>query len=163
LASRIYKWLVIITLLGVPLVNLQVAGREHLVPHQSYVVIANHQSLVGIFLLYGFLESDLKSVMKKELHQVPALGLACAAMGHILINRSNTDAALASINQTSKRVKDGIDLRPGRAALIFGAPIPTQGHTGDDLTSLIDMNREAMLAQLGQSIEQDRRSIQDGL
>jgi hypothetical protein len=37
--------------------------------------------------------------------------------------------------------------------LVFGEPISTLGHSSDDLTSLLDMSRAAMLAQLGQSAE----------
>jgi 1-acyl-sn-glycerol-3-phosphate acyltransferase len=60
--------------------------------------VANHQSLIDIYVLYGFLGVDIKWVMKRELRAVPVLGLTCELMGHILVDRSNTDAALESIN-----------------------------------------------------------------
>lgn len=109
-ASRVFGSLWARLNVGVSRVKLKVVGREHLVPHQSYVIIANHQSLFDILLLYGFLELDIKWVMKKELRRLPVLGFACAAMGHILIDRSNTSAALASINKASERIKNGISV-----------------------------------------------------
>jgi 1-acyl-sn-glycerol-3-phosphate acyltransferase len=211
-ASRVFGSLWARLNVGVSLVKLKVVGREHLVPHQSYVIIANHQSLFDILLLYGFLELDIKWVMKKELRQLPVLGFACAAMGHILIDRSNTSAALASINQASDRIKNGIsvvffpegtrsrnanllpfkkgafrlavelqlpilpvtiigsgdilptgglNLRPGTASLTFGAPISTQGHSSDDLTSLIHISRDAMSRQLGQATKEPKTNTEE--
>ena len=47
---------------------------------------------------------------EKELRAVPILGIACELMGHILIDRSNTEAALKSINDAQARVKDGVSV-----------------------------------------------------
>jgi 1-acyl-sn-glycerol-3-phosphate acyltransferase len=85
-------------------------GRENLNPSRSYVVVSNHQSLYDIYVLYGFLGVDFKWVMKSELRSVPVLGAACAAMGHIMVDRSNTGAALASINSARSSIVDGISV-----------------------------------------------------
>ena len=90
---------------AVSLMSVGVAGAEHIDPKQSYIIVANHQSLIDIYALYGFLGIDFKWVMKKELRAVPVLGIACELMGHILIDRSNTDAALKSINDAQARIK----------------------------------------------------------
>jgi 1-acyl-sn-glycerol-3-phosphate acyltransferase len=92
----------------VTLMSVQVEGREHLVPGQSYVLAANHLSLVDIYLLYGFTGLDLKWVMKQELRRVPVLGLACKLMGHIYVDRSNSEAALASIRKAREQIRDGM-------------------------------------------------------
>jgi 1-acyl-sn-glycerol-3-phosphate acyltransferase len=109
-ASRVFGTLWARLNTGISLVTLEVVGRDQVVPHQSYVIVANHQSLFDILLLYGFLGMDIKWVMKKELRQVPVLGFACAAMGHILIDRSNTQAALGSINQARARIIEGVSV-----------------------------------------------------
>tara|TARA_R110002073_G_scaffold1364_17_gene9574 strand:+ start:1031 stop:1804 length:774 start_codon:yes stop_codon:yes gene_type:complete len=83
---------------------------ENLDPNRSYVIVSNHQSLYDIYVLYGFLGIDIKWVMKQELRAVPVLGAACEAMGHIIIDRSNTDAALNSINSARSRIVDGISV-----------------------------------------------------
>ena len=95
---------------AVVMMSIDVEGREHVDPKQSYVIVANHQSLIDIYALYGFLGIDFKWVMKKELRAVPVLGVCCELMGHILIDRSNTDAALSSINHAKARIRDGMSV-----------------------------------------------------
>ena len=46
--------------------------------------------------------------MKKELRSVPILDVACGTMGHIIVDRSNTGAALETINLARKRIIDGM-------------------------------------------------------
>jgi 1-acyl-sn-glycerol-3-phosphate acyltransferase len=93
--------------------RVTVVGRENLDPAKSYVMVANHQSQYDIMLLYGWLEVDFKWVMKQELRKIPALGLACARLGHIFIDRSDRQAALASIEAAKAR------LEPGTSVLFF--------------------------------------------
>ena len=84
-----------------------VIGRENVDPLQSYVIVSNHQSQFDIFVLYGWLDIDFKWVMKQELRKVPVLGIACERLGHIYVDRSNREAALASINAAKQRIVDG--------------------------------------------------------
>ncbi len=86
---------------------VSVYGRENIDPRQSYVIVSNHQSQYDIFVLYGWLGIDFKWVMKQELRNVPALGWACEKVGHIFIDRSNTEKALASINAARKKIING--------------------------------------------------------
>jgi len=72
--------------------------------------VANHQSLADIYVVYGYSGIDFKWVMKKELRSIPLFGLACEMMGHIIVDRSNTTAALESINLARNRIKDGISV-----------------------------------------------------
>jgi 1-acyl-sn-glycerol-3-phosphate acyltransferase len=87
--------------------RVTVKGRENVDPSQSYVIVSNHQSQFDIFVLYGWLDIDFKWVMKKELRKVPAIGIACERLGHIYVDRSNREAALASINAAKQRIVDG--------------------------------------------------------
>lgn len=86
---------------------LRVQGREHIAPRQSYVIVSNHQSHYDIFVLYGWLGIDFKWVMKMELRKVPALGLACDKIGHIYIDRKNTEAAIRTIREARRRIVNG--------------------------------------------------------
>jgi 1-acyl-sn-glycerol-3-phosphate acyltransferase len=86
---------------------VRVRGREHIDPNQSYVLVANHQSHYDVFVLYGWLGIDFKWVMKQELRKIPALGFACEKIGHIYIDRSNHQAALASIEAAKDRIVNG--------------------------------------------------------
>lgn len=84
-----------------------VNGRENIDPGQSYVIVSNHLSHFDIFALYGWLDIDFKWVMKQELRKVPVLGYWCDIMGHVYIDRSNREAALASLEEAQKRIVNG--------------------------------------------------------
>ena len=86
---------------------VKVTGRENIDPRQSYVVVANHQSLYDVFVLYGFLGIDFKWVMKQEMRSVPGLGIGCEKVGHIFVDRSNRQAALASIKAAESKIRNG--------------------------------------------------------
>ena len=89
---------------------VKVTGREHIDKKQSYVIVSNHQSHYDIFLLYGWLGVDFRWVMKQELRNVPALGIACERIGHIFIDRSNTDSAITSLNAAKKKIVNGTSI-----------------------------------------------------
>jgi len=84
-----------------------VRGRHHIDKRQSYVIVSNHLSHYDIFVLYGWLGIDFKWVMKKELRSLPALGAACEKMGHIYIDRSNRETAIASLEEAKKGIVNG--------------------------------------------------------
>jgi 1-acyl-sn-glycerol-3-phosphate acyltransferase len=94
----------------VSLMRVCVTGSEFLDPNESYVFIANHQSQLDIYAIYGFLGRDIKWVIKQELRSVPILGLVCESMGHIFVDRSNTETALQSINDARERITDGVSI-----------------------------------------------------
>jgi 1-acyl-sn-glycerol-3-phosphate acyltransferase len=58
--------------------------------------------------------------MKKELENVPFLGPACKAMGHIFIDRSDTEKAVESINAARKKIVNGTSV------LFFSGGVPQQ-------------------------------------
>jgi 1-acyl-sn-glycerol-3-phosphate acyltransferase len=87
--------------------KVRVEGRENINLQQSYVLVSNHQSQYDIFVLYGWLGVDFKWVMKQELRRVLGIGVACARLGHIYIDRSNHAAAMATLEAAKKRIVDG--------------------------------------------------------
>jgi 1-acyl-sn-glycerol-3-phosphate acyltransferase len=87
--------------------RVSVSGRENADPRRSYVIVCNHQSHADVLALYGWLDLDFKWVMKQELRRVPGLGVGCEKLGHIFIDRSNRQAALASINAARERLVAG--------------------------------------------------------
>ncbi len=89
---------------------VSVRGRHHIDKKQSYVIISNHLSHYDIFVLYGWLGIDFKWVMKKELRNLPALGAACEKIGHIYIDRSNRETAIASLEEAKKRIVNGTSI-----------------------------------------------------
>ena len=102
--------------------TLDIEGLASLDTGRSYVVVSNHLSQFDIPVLYGWLPLDLKWVMKKELRQVPAIGVACEAMGHIFLDRSNTEESFRVLQQVKG------NLRPGTSILFF--PEGTRSRNG---------------------------------
>ena len=75
-------------IIWVSLLPIKVEGREHLRKDQSYVFVSNHQGSFDIFIIYGFLGRNFKWMMKKSLRNIPFVGSACAAAGHIFVDNS---------------------------------------------------------------------------
>jgi 1-acyl-sn-glycerol-3-phosphate acyltransferase len=86
---------------------VEVIGRENIDTKQSYVIVSNHQSHYDIFVLYGWIGIDIKWVMKASLRKIPFLGPACARLGHIYIDRSNSRSAIESINRAKEKIVNG--------------------------------------------------------
>ena len=89
---------------------IKTVGRENIDKNKSYVVISNHQSHYDILALVGFFKLNLKWVIKKELRKVPFFGFACEKVGHIFIDRSNREAALASIQEAKKSISGNVGI-----------------------------------------------------
>ena len=85
-----------------------VEGLEHIQPGQSYVFVSNHQSMFDVWLIYGWLPVIFKWLMKAELRRVPFVGIACKAAGHIFVDRKNPKAAIESMEDIKKQLKDGV-------------------------------------------------------
>lgn len=113
--SRSVLWLL--------LVPIKVTGRENVDSNQSYVFVANHQSFLDVFAVYGWLPNNFKWLMKKELRKIPFVGTACAVAGHIFVDRSNPRAAMESLTYIKAQLHDGI------STVIF--PEGTRTKTGE--------------------------------
>jgi 1-acyl-sn-glycerol-3-phosphate acyltransferase len=87
------------------------------------VIVANHQSHYDIFLLYGWLGVDFKWVMKQELRKAPMIGVACDRLGHIFVDRSDRQAAIASLQTAKERIRNGTS--------VFFFPEGTRSRSGD--------------------------------
>lgn len=98
--SRSFFWLMFLP--------VSVDGQEHIVPGQSYVFVANHQSMFDVWLVYGWLPVIFKWLMKAELRKVPFVGTGCRAAGHIFIDRRNTKAAMESLKEVEKQLVNGV-------------------------------------------------------
>jgi len=88
-------------------IRVRVRGRQNIVKTQSYVIVVNHQSQYDIFVIYGWLGIDFKWVMKQELRKVPGLGIGCEKVGHIFIDRTNHEKAVASLKAAKEKIVNG--------------------------------------------------------
>lgn len=93
---------------------LTIVGKEHLPQKgETYVVIANHQSMFDIFVLYGYVQLPFKWVLKEGLRKMPTIGKACEAAKFIFVD----DSKPSSIAQTMEQGKE--TLRNGHSIFIF--------------------------------------------
>ena len=79
--GRWWGWVIIRVLL----LPVKVEGRENLQSGQSYVFVSNHQGAFDIFLIYGFLQRNFKWMMKRQIRNIPLVGLACEASHQIFV------------------------------------------------------------------------------
>lgn len=98
--SKSFFWLLFI--------KPEITGLENIQPGQSYVFVSNHESMADVFAIYGWLPVVFKWIMKQELRHAPFVGPACAAAGHIFIDRSSRLAAKKSIEAAEHILKDGV-------------------------------------------------------
>ena len=89
------------------LVRVKVQGNENIDSKASYILVANHQSIYDIPLVYGWLNNNFKWIMKKELRRLPIIGKTCELMGHIFIDRSHPMRAKQSLEVAKKNLKQG--------------------------------------------------------
>lgn len=99
---------------GIVPLKVHIRGRNNYSRDQSYVIVANHQSMVDIPILHGHLGLNIKWIMKKELGEIPIFGSACQHLGCICVDRSDHDAALKSIQEAEKKLT-------GNASVFFFA------------------------------------------
>lgn len=92
------------------LTSVKVYGKEKLDPEKSYILIANHSSSFDIYAIFGWIGRNIRWVMKKELTKIPLFGWATRASGQIAVDRSNSQAAIDSINEARKTMKPGVSI-----------------------------------------------------
>ncbi len=92
------------------LCRIKSTGHENLDENTSYVFIANHQGAFDIFLIYGFLNQNIKWVQKASLRKVPFVGKASEIAGHVFVDNSSVASRLGSISKTKKAIVDGVSM-----------------------------------------------------
>jgi 1-acyl-sn-glycerol-3-phosphate acyltransferase len=103
-------------------IRVRFQGRENADPTRAYVVVANHQSMVDIPVLHGWLGLRIKWVMKKELRKIPVFGHACESLGCIYVDRSDREAAIRAMKEAETFLDE-------TASVIF-FPEGTRSRTG---------------------------------
>ncbi len=89
---------------------VSVEGHENARPGQSYIIVCNHESQYDILLIYGWLNLDLKWVMKKDLRKIPGIGIGCEKVGNIIVDRKDPEQAHAAINDALQVLNKGIGI-----------------------------------------------------
>lgn len=90
--------------------KVSVRKSELIEPSKSYVFIANHQGAFDVFLVYGFLNQNIKWVQKHELRKIPFVGKASEIAGHVFVDNSSKKAMIRTIDKVEKELEDGASI-----------------------------------------------------
>jgi 1-acyl-sn-glycerol-3-phosphate acyltransferase len=90
--------------------SLDIRGLEHVVRGQSYVVMSNHQSLLDVPTVLRAFPGSVRMVSKSELAKIPLFGPAMRAAGTIIVDRSNREAAIASLKHADELIEHGVSM-----------------------------------------------------
>lgn len=118
--AQCYWWADIVTRLN-PYWEVRVCGLENVDKKRTYVIVANHQSLADIAVLYRT-RMQFKWVAKESLFRVPFLGWCMYLARHIKLNRGD----FSSIKTVYREA--ALWLRRGISVLFF--PEGTRSETG---------------------------------
>ena len=105
-----------------PYWKISVSGLKNIDKRQTYVIVANHQSLADIVVLYQT-KMQFKWVAKESLFKVPFVGWSLSLARHIGLARGN----LSSIKEVYHKAAQW--LRDGMSVLFF--PEGTRSETGE--------------------------------
>ena len=89
--------------------ELEFSGMEN-VPKEATLTVYNHQSLLDIFVLIGFMPNTQSMVAKKELESTPLLANWMKAGKCIFIDRSSARAGMACIKRGADLLQSSINV-----------------------------------------------------
>lgn len=109
--AQCYWWSDLLVRFG-SVCKMDISGLENIDKNKTYVIVANHQSLADIIVLYQ-MKAQFKWVAKDSLFKVPFLGWCMSLAKHIKLDRGN----LASIKKVYREAAEW--LRNGMSVLFF--------------------------------------------
>lgn len=91
--------------------KISVNGLENIVPGQSYIVIANHESTVDVFFILGKIPIPMRIVAKEELRNKFIIGAAMKSSGFIFVDNKIKGRSINHLNESFELLKkEGISL-----------------------------------------------------
>ena len=87
--------------------SLVVKNGERLRVGGARILVSNHESWFDIFAIGTALRRRFCFVGKKEVSRIPVVGHAWERVGHIAIDRSDREAAIASLERADRLLRDG--------------------------------------------------------
>ncbi|HEX2165942.1 MAG TPA: lysophospholipid acyltransferase family protein [Longimicrobiales bacterium] len=104
--------------------RVEISGEESLSPDRAQIIVANHSSWYDVLALAAFIPKRYRFVAKKELARVPLWGHAWVAAGHISVDRTDRQRAVASLDQAGRVITED-----NSSVIIF--PEGTRSRTGE--------------------------------
>ena len=97
--ASLYTWLN-------PLWPVRIEGREHIDPKRAYVMVANHQSLLDILVLFR-LFVHFKWVSKEEIFRIPWIGWNMSLNRYIKLRRGDRESVRRMMAAASNALQEG--------------------------------------------------------
>jgi 1-acyl-sn-glycerol-3-phosphate acyltransferase len=92
-------------------VHVRAEHRAPLDPSRPYVFMSNHASHFDVLAVVAALPAfHLRWVAKRELLDIPVFGWALRRAGHIIIDRSNPEQAVASLRAARAQMETGVSV-----------------------------------------------------
>lgn len=104
------KWVWSPVLLGVCGVRVRLHGKENIDLKNPRVYVANHASQFDIVALCRVMPITLFYVVKNELKKIPIIGWYIYVLGHIFVDRKNSESAKQSMKAAADKIKSGKNL-----------------------------------------------------
>lgn len=92
------------------LCRITVIRKGDLDPNKSYIFTPNHQGAFDIFLIYGYLEQNIKWVQKHSLRNLPFVGKASEIAGHVFVDQSSLTSMKETIIKAKKEIQKGVSI-----------------------------------------------------
>ncbi|MGH7447953.1 MAG: lysophospholipid acyltransferase family protein [Longimicrobiales bacterium] len=105
-------------------VHVEVIGAENLSRDRAQIIVANHVSWYDVLALAAHTPKRYRFVAKKELARVPLWGRAWQSAGHISVDRTDRQRAVASLDRA------GLTIREDNSSIII-FPEGTRSATGE--------------------------------
>ncbi len=91
-------------------VKVNVVGRDQLDPSRTYLFLSNHASNLDPPILIPLIPRRTSVLVKKELFRIPILGRAMRLASLVPVERSNRDAAIASLRAAADVIRSGVNM-----------------------------------------------------
>ncbi len=91
-------------------VKVEVIGRERLDPKQTYIFMCNHVSNIDPPIVVPLIPRRTSVLVKRELFRIPLLGYVMRIASLVPVNRSNREAAIASMRAAADVVRGGLNM-----------------------------------------------------
>jgi 1-acyl-sn-glycerol-3-phosphate acyltransferase len=93
----------------IPMWKIDIDGREKAVRGTTYIIVANHQSLLDVLIL-SCLRYKFKWISKIENVKVPILGWYLKMADYIIVNRGNEESKAEMLEKSYRCLKRGISI-----------------------------------------------------
>jgi 1-acyl-sn-glycerol-3-phosphate acyltransferase len=90
--------------------RIEIRGRENMQPGQNYIFMSNHVSNIDPPIVIPLIPGRTSVLVKRELFRIPLLGTAMKLANLVPVDRTNREAAIASIREATAVLKAGLHM-----------------------------------------------------